>query len=159
MAIRMGRAGVAGQVVALVPGLLEVGFVPAAAGQAEHRRAEHVLQLLGVAVGTHLRVRVRQLLQVVKTMAARATLEFIDGHAYSSYPVPGQANGPIMGAHIRISSGRGNMPDGPCRRPATSVWYRHGSRCDPRRSGRIDGWVHPLSTHGPGARRTCLSPC
>src|SRR6185312_15225870 len=91
MAIRAGRAGVAGQVVALVPGLLEVGFVPAAAGQAEHRRAEHVLQLLGVAVGTHLRVRVRQLLQVVKTMAARATLEFIDGHAYSSYPVPGQA--------------------------------------------------------------------
>src|SRR5690606_26340070 len=79
---RFGRGGAVTRQVALpVAVLLEVGLVPAAAGQAE-RRCGHLPTDLaaGVAGRAGLRVGVGKLLQTIESVAAGGALERIDGH-------------------------------------------------------------------------------
>jgi hypothetical protein len=102
------RAGIAGQVVARIAGLLEVGLVPAGAGQAERGRTQLAMQRLGMAGRAHRGIGVGQFLQMIEMVPATRALEFIDGHANSGY---GHAHGRhaqpfIIGAARRISMHR-----------------------------------------------------
>src|SRR5690606_40111139 len=60
----------AGQVALAVAFLLEVGLVPAAAGQPERWRGHLAAHALGRAVGAGLGIRVGELLQAVELVAA-----------------------------------------------------------------------------------------
>jgi hypothetical protein len=72
-----------GKIALLVAILLEVGFVPAAAGQPERRRTDHPPQVRRIAGGTDRGIRIGQLLQVVEVVTATAAFKFVDGHENS----------------------------------------------------------------------------
>src|SRR5690606_32653456 len=68
--------------------LLEVGLVPAAAGEAERRRGQLAPHpALGAAGRARGRVRVGELLQAVELMAAGGAAERVDGHGVTGWEV------------------------------------------------------------------------
>src|SRR6185312_12763816 len=75
----LARRG-AGEVELLLAVLLEIGLVPAAAGQAERRRTDPAVQFGCRAGGADGGIGIGQLLQAIKTMAAAAAFKFVDGH-------------------------------------------------------------------------------
>src|SRR5690606_4291485 len=100
---RLGTV-VTGQVALAVAVLLEVGFVPAAAGQAERRRGDRALHR-GRAAGRAGRgIRVGKLLQPVEAVAALFAAERIDGHG--DVGMEDSSRRAVWGRRSRIQGGR-----------------------------------------------------
>jgi hypothetical protein len=74
------RLGFVGQISLLVAVFLEIGFVPARAGQTKTRRGQLPAHLLGAALRTNRRIGVGKFLQAVELVTATAAFEGVDGH-------------------------------------------------------------------------------
>ena len=109
---RLGMAAVASQIVLLLTGAFEIGFIPAAAGQSKRRRADHVVQVGCSATGANGGISVRHLLQMIKMMAASAAFKLVNRHKNSnSLATAGPTN-----VHYRCVLANFNALPDTCRR-------------------------------------------
>src|SRR5690606_18519893 len=102
-----GFGGVAGEVALAV--LLEVGLVPAAAGEAEAGGGDLALHRGRGAGGAGLRVRIREFLQAVELVAAGIAGEGVDRHGALEL-VQGDGTRTILGAESAYSSALAGKP-------------------------------------------------
>src|SRR6476659_9841953 len=93
LAVGLGSA-LAREVALLVAVLLEVGLVPAAAGQAEARRRQLALDRRRAAIRAGVRVGIGKLLQAVEAVAAGGADEGVDGHGGTGVRKPAASLGP-----------------------------------------------------------------
>src|SRR5690606_17506998 len=124
----------AGQVALAVAFLLEVGLVPAAAGQPERWRGHLAAHALGRAVGAGLGIRVGELLQAVELVAAGGALEGVDRHGRGR-----------VAARTRRSIREGWGRPGPVQAPAAAVAPVAAAQPPP-------GRAHPPGGAARGAR-------
>src|SRR6185312_1979640 len=134
--------GGVGQIAFLVAIRLEIGLVPAAAGQPERRRAHPPPQLRRGARRTNRGIAVGQLLQPIEAMATGVAFKFVDGHGYSV--VSGRL---AVGTNaLSVCSGRFQCS------AARSVPTGAGPGMDPPARG-IGGVVDAYADTGTGCQR------
>src|SRR5690606_29877226 len=103
---------------ALVLVALEIGLVPAAAGEAERRRGKPAPHRGLAAARTLFRIRVGQPLQTFETMTAFAAVELVDGHALDSRR--GSGGRCMAGAALLKAVKHGSWTGAPSNAPVTA---------------------------------------